>query len=202
MPITAGRCRHQLLFKHLSIDYAGRVSTLSAHMPCLLAFFQWLFSNGTPQALTRALTTNYGTLTTHSAAVIIPLETLPTLWGTSTVSIYTLRASLILLWVTVIPFEAPNLSPFAPDHIFHYPWDNVGQRDSDLRVCESTADGVESALNAAVTAYEGVGELQRMWEGFRRSGKYIRWDGIGGDKKIAQIFISTKLSFIITSELS
>ena len=29
---------------------------------------------------------------------------------------------------------------------------------------------------------------------------YIRWDGIGGDKKIAQIFISTKLSFIITSE--
>ena len=46
----------------------------------------------------------------------------------------------------------------------------------DLRWCGSASDEVEHVSNAVVRTSEGVEELQRMWEGFRRSGKCLRWD--------------------------
>ena len=47
----------------------------------------------------------------------------------------------------------------------------------DLRGYGSASDEVESVSNAVVRTLEGVEELQRMWEGFRRSGKCHRWRG-------------------------
>ncbi len=41
----------------------------------------------------------------------------------------------------------------------------------DLRECESACHGVECASNAVSWTLEGVGELRRMWIGFKRSGK-------------------------------
>ena len=48
----------------------------------------------------------------------------------------------------------------------------------DLRGCESARHGVEYASNAVSWTLQGVGELPRMWNGFR-SGKLLRGGGMG-----------------------